>query len=304
MIRGVPPRRLTGLAAAAAGALAFASPGVASAKLTAKASVQTTAGLTRLVVSLSSPRKLGPAARPTSVRVRVSRKRSYTLARVRGSAAAAAVSYGTWRSAGVKGAAAKPIVALAGTKITVLVATRAGTVTLRPSVPKLNGGKVKPDPLPGSGPLFTPPGRDLTGAEALKSIAPYIANSRFTDCPAGWPNCSVEERYLFCPDGVNAAYLRLTPTSLSDIVSYGQIQGLGADQKADGSFAFTVAFLLNGKDGTSASDFSFYTWNVGTAGVVTGLYWRPGLDPRNGDPASEQIGPLQYVRGPGPDSKC
>ncbi len=302
MIRGVPPRRLTGLAAAA-GALALASPGVASAKLTAKASVQTTAGLTRLVVSLSSPRKLGPAARPRSVKVRVSRKRSYTLARARGSAAAAAVSYGTWRSAGVKGAAAKPIVALAGTKITVLVGTRSGTVTLRPAVPKL-GSKGQPDPPPGGAPLFTPPGRDLTGAEALKSIAPYIANSRFTDCPAGWPNCSVEQRYLFCPDGVNAAYLRLTPVSGSDIISYGQIQGLGADQKADGSFAFTIAFLLNGKDGTSASDFSFYTWNVGTTGVVTGLYWRPGLDPRNGDPASEQIGPLQYVRGPGPDNRC
>lgn len=290
MIPGVPPRRLTGFAAAA-GALALASPGVASAKLTAKASVQTTAGLTRLVVSLSSPRKLGPAARPRSVKVRVSPKRSYTLARVRGSAAAAAVSYGTWRSAGVKGAAAKPIVALAGAKITVLVGTRSGTFTLRPSVPKLNGGKGTPDPLPGSGPLFTPPGRDLTGAEALKSIAPYIVNSRFTDCVAGYPSCGTnvyEQRYSFCPDGSNARYRRLTPNAGTDINSPGTVDPVGADQNADGSWAISLRF--------TGAGVSYYTWRVSTTGVVTGLYWRPGLDPTT-DAPSEQIGPLQYARG-------
>lgn len=288
----MPAHRLIGLAAAA-GALALASPGAASAKLTAKASVKTTGGLTRLVVSLSSPRKLGSAARPTSVKVRVSRKRSYALARARGSAAAAAVSYGTWRSAGVKGAAAKPIVALAGTKITVLVGTRAGTVTLRPSVPKLGGGTGTPGTgTPGTGtpgaPLFAPPGRGLTGAEALKSIAPYIVNSRFTSCVPGWPSCSVEERYSFCPNGLNARYRLLTPTAGSDRDAAGTVQPVGADQKADGSWAISLQF--------TGGAVSYYTWRVTTEGVVTGQYWRPGLDPAT-DAPSELIGPLQYARG-------
>lgn len=290
---------------AVAAALMLVSPGTASARLSAKASIQTKSGLTRIVVSLSSPRSLAAKARPRSVKVRISRKKSYTLSRVRGSAAAAAVSYGTWRSAGFKGSAAKPLVALAGTKITVLVGTRGGTVSLRPSLPKLGGGVTPspPAPTPGAEPLFKPPGRDLTGAEALTSIKGYVANSRFTDCVAGWPNCAVEQRYLFCPNGLDAAYLRLTSSSGSDIISYGHVQPVGADQKADGSFAFTVSFLLNGKAGNDPSDFSYYTWNVSTAGIATGLYWPPGTNPRD-NPANEQIGPLQYVRGAGPDNKC
>ena len=111
------------------------------------------------------------------------------------------------------------------------------------------GGPNPGGPNPAAAPLFAPPGRDLTGQEALDSIKGYIANSRFTDCAAGWPTCAVEQRYLFCPNGLDAAYLRLTSSSGSDIISYGQIQPLGADQKADGSFAFTITFLLNGKAG-------------------------------------------------------
>lgn len=303
------PRRPLLAALALAFLLGLAAPASADAALRATASIKTASGATRIVVKLSSPRALPLRSRPRTVKVKAGRK-TYALARLRGSAVAAAVSYGTWRSAGARGAAAKPLVALAGRRITVLVATRAGTVTLKPAVPKLTGGGQTPGgqtpggqtpggQTPGGTPLFAPPGRDLTGQEALNSIKGYIANSRFTDCVAGWPNCSVEQRYSFCPNGVGAAYRRLTPTSGADINSfYSIVEVIGAEQKADGSFGFQVKVQL----GTSDS-YYVYLWRVSTAGVATGTYWAQGRDPRNGDAPDEQLGPLQYARGVG-DGDC
>ena len=41
---------------------------------------------------------------------------------------------------------------------------------------------------------------------------------------------------------------------------------------------------------------TYYTWTVTAAGVATGLYWGPGASPQT-DPATQQIGPLRWVRG-------
>jgi len=86
-------------------------------------------------------------------------------------------------------------------------------------------------------------------------------------------------------------YCRLTPTSGSDIINAAHpYQIIGADQKADGSWAVTL------KIAPSETTLTYYTWSVTSSGVATGLYWGPGSSPQT-DPATQQIGPLRWVRG-------
>ena len=142
----------------------------------------------------------------------------------------------------------------------------------------------------GSGPLFTPPGRDLTGNEAAQAIVPYLSNSTFTDCVPGWPNCAVENRYGHFASG-EMFYCRLTNTSGSDIVNAGHpFQIVGADMKADGSWGVTLRVVSYG------DAITYYTWQVSTTGVAYANYWGPGLTPGVDSP-SQSIGPLQWVRG-------
>jgi hypothetical protein len=162
---------------------------------------------------------------------------------------------------------------------------------------------VKPAPTPVSpapgtpttppaadGPPFSPPGHDLTGVDAANAILPFLANSTFTDCPTGWPTCSVENRYGHFADGT-MYYCRLTPTSGSDIINAGHpFQIIGADQKADGSWGVTLKVVSYG------DALTYYTWSVTAAGDASGLYWGPGLNPQT-DAPSEQIGQLRWVRG-------
>ena len=137
--------------------------------------------------------------------------------------------------------------------------------------------------------LFPPPAAATTGDAAFNEIRAYLADSRFTDCPAGWPNCSVEQRYSHFADGTHY-YCRLTPTSGSDIRSVGEIAKIsGAEHNADGSWG--VEYYLSSYGNTT-----FYSWSVSPMGVVTGRYWGPGRDPSSGAP-NESIGPLQWVRG-------
>ena len=144
-------------------------------------------------------------------------------------------------------------------------------------------------PGPTDGPPFAPPGRDLTGTEAANRLLPYLVNSSFTDCVTGWPTCAVEQRYGHFADGT-MFYCRLTSSAGSDIVNAGApFQIIGAEQKADGSWALTTQVESYGNT-------TFYTWTVTAAGVATGLYWGPGSDPR-ADPATQAVGPLQWVRG-------
>ncbi len=133
----------------------------------------------------------------------------------------------------------------------------------------------------GNTPLFEPPGRKLEGQDAVPFLQRYLYNSTFTDCPAGWPNCAVEERYSHTGGGL-FYYCRLTPTSGSDIVNGGRsYQVQNAVVEADGSWTFNEIVDNYGNP-------SYYEWHVGADGVVNGAYQYNGV---------EQIGPLTYVSG-------
>lgn len=136
----------------------------------------------------------------------------------------------------------------------------------------------------GGGPasLFEPPGSRLEGEAAKPFLQRYLLNSRFTDCPAGWPNCVVEQRYSHFAD-TSFYYCRLTSTSGADIRAGSSYTVQNAVVEADGSWTFNEIV-------PSGDSPSFYEWHVSTAGVVTGVYQFPGNAP-------QQLGPLQYVPG-------
>ena len=257
--------------------LLMAAPS-ASAAIKAKPSLTSTAAGTRIVVKLSSTRRLARRARPTAVSVRAGATR-YKLRRVR--AAGAAVSLGTWRSSAYKGAAATRLLAQEGKRVTVTVRSRAGKTSLKPKLP---AAPTRRDG--GSGPPFEAPGRELSGQEAYDHIKRYFVNSRFTDCPAGWPNCAVEERYSHCANGSSWEYHRYTPSSGSDINSYGSLQVSGAVVHANGSWAIEYVVSAYGNQ-------SFYHWELAQDRSARGAYWAPGVDPRV-SPASEQLGPMTW----------
>jgi hypothetical protein len=137
-------------------------------------------------------------------------------------------------------------------------------------------------PQPGAaGPLFEPPGRKLEGQEAVPFLERYLLNSTFTDCPAGWPNCAVEERYSHTSEG-SFFYCRLTSTSGSDIINGARAyQVQNAVVEADGSWTFNEVVDNYGSP-------SYYEWHVAVNGVVTGAYQFNEI---------QQLGPLQYVSG-------
>lgn len=144
----------------------------------------------------------------------------------------------------------------------------------------------------GTGPLFTPPGRDLTGPEAAQAILPYLGNSTFTDCVAGWPNCAVESRYGFFASG-EMFYCRLTNSTGSDIINAGHpYQIIGAEMKADGSWNVDLQVTSYG------NELTYYEWRVATTGQAVGAYWGPGHSIYNfpGNPTS-YTDTLQWVRG-------
>jgi hypothetical protein len=147
------------------------------------------------------------------------------------------------------------------------------------------GGEGEPTPRdPGATPLFEKPSGELTGPPAYDHFSRYFLNSRFTDCPAGWPNCAVEERYDHCSNGA-WAYHRYTPTSGADINSYGTYTVTGAAAHADGSWG--VEYVVDAY-GTQ----SFYSWDVAADGTVVGRYWAPGNAPPS--PPNQSLGPLRY----------
>lgn len=141
--------------------------------------------------------------------------------------------------------------------------------------------KVKGGSGPGPAPLFEPPGRRLVGNEAVPFLQRYLANSRFTDCPAGWPNCGVVEvHYSHFSDG-SFYYCRLGPTPGSDIRFSSEYQVQNAVVEADGSWTFNEMVDNYGNP-------SFYEWHVAADGTVTGVYQFNGV---------EQLGPFEYVSG-------
>jgi hypothetical protein len=275
--------------AVAAAVLLAAVPASARAPLKASTSIQSSAGVTRIVVKLSSSTKLSAKRKPRAVNVKAGKK-SYALSRARG-ASVATVSLGTWRSAAFTGSAAATVLALRGKRVTVIVRMVGGVATtLGSMVSKLGGGPVANGPLgptspsgstgpPGSTspsnpstspsgppspqPLFAPPGRELTGSEAFNSISKYFLNSEFSDCAGGrWPTCSVENRYEHGSNG-EFEYHRCTPTSGSDINFYDSFQVTGAEQAPDGSWKIEY---------TDQQGAGFYHWEVSTTGAVNGYY--------------------------------
>jgi hypothetical protein len=269
----------------------------APAALTAKVSVATKSGASRVVAVLSSTTPVSARARPKSVTV-VAGGRSYRLSRT--GASAAAVRLGTWRSKAFKGAAGDAVKALAGAAVNLKVRTGAGTrkITTRvaggPQQPGAGGGtgpgQIAPINQEPAAPLFAKPASPSTGQAAFDAIKGYFGNSRFTDCAAGWPNCGVvEERYSHFENG-DQYYCRLGPTPGSDIKSYGQIIEItGAEQNADGSWG--VEYFLS-----SYGNRTFYSWRVAADGSVAGQYWGPDQSPSTG-PATQQITGLAWVRG-------
>lgn len=290
--------------AAALGAVAvLLVPAAAEAKISAAVTVETKAGKTRVVAKLTSTKALAPRQRPKTVRA-VAGGRTLKLTRT---GAVSARKLGTWRSAGATGAAATRLQALAGTRVTLRIRLRSGRSTsLTAKVPAAAPGggapgTTAPGTAPGGGtgsaPLFTAPGRALSGNEAFEAIKGYFLNSRFTDCVPGWPSCAVEERYVHCANG-GWQYRRLTPSNGSDINSVGTLQVRNAAQNADGSWQ--IAYVSQLGSATSDDSFGFYVWDVSTAGVATGRYWFPASNsPANGvQRAPDQaIGPLTYAQG-------
>lgn len=193
----------------------------------------------------------------------------------------------TWRT---KPLTADRIAALIGKRAKVKVTIKGKKRTLHATVSSGQAAPTNP-PAPGGGgaaPLFAAPGVDSTGNAAWEAVKGYFADSTLTDCPAGWPNCAVEQRYGYFQDGTHW-YCRLTPTSGSDIRSVGSIlQIIGAEQKADG--AWGVSFALN-----SYGDTVHYSVRVAADGTGSVQYWGPGYA-TSGPPSDVTTG-LVWMRG-------
>jgi hypothetical protein len=150
--------------------------------------------------------------------------------------------------------------------------------------------KPKPAPAPAPGPsgpvgIFEAPGKQLDGLDAARPfLQKYLLNSRFTDCPTGWPSCGgFEDRYSHTADNTFYKCL-LRPTSGSDVKSVGEYGVDNARVEADGSWTFHEVVSWYG-------EYAAFEWHVATNGVVEGAtYSHPGEAP-------QKIGPLQYVSG-------
>jgi hypothetical protein len=190
-----------------------------------------------------------------------------------------------WRT---KPLSSEALAAMAGAKAKLKVKVKGKNKTLKTSI---QGTSTTPPPTtPGGGtqPLFVAPGVDRVGNEAWDAVKGYFANSTLTDCPAGWPNCPVEQRFGFFDSGTTW-YCRLTNNAGSDIRSQATITGIvGAEQKADGSWAVSYQDEAYGYN-------HFYTVRVAANGAGTVQYWASGADP-NGPP-SEVYSGLQWMRG-------
>jgi len=279
-------RRFGVIAAVLGGAILLTLAPLAQAAVKAKASLVTASGAARIEVTLTG---LTAASRPTGVQVtaggKVFRLKKVTAAK--------------WRTAPLSSADQARANRSAGKAVAVRLRTASGTTTLRPKLAAPKAGAPaspqapapNPPPVtPGAQPLFPPPAQKLTGTAAAEHLRGFFLNSRFTDCPAGWPACAVEEKYDHCPDG-SWSYFRITPSSGSDINSVGSFEVTGAEANTDGSWGVEYLSRLG-----SSTSISFYSWRVSPTGGVTGLYWPPGTHPSKGDPPSQQLGPFTWQR--------
>jgi hypothetical protein len=136
--------------------------------------------------------------------------------------------------------------------------------------------------------LFAKPAGELTGDAAFAHIQRYFVNSRFTDCPAGWPACASEERYNHCAGGGRTGkqeYHRLTPTPGSNINSSGSYTVTQAAAHRDGSW--DVQYMVD-----SSGIQTFYSWSVTADGTVTGTSTGPNQQ-------QYSLGPLRWQQPSG-----
>ena len=202
LARWLPPFVLLALLAPAANADA--------AGLKAKASLDRKGETVRLVVKLTSQRKVAKRKRPRAVSVKAG-KRRYRLSRVRG-ARTAAVNIGTWRSDAYRGRAARRLQRAAGDRVKVRVESRAGTTTLRSKLaaPPTTEGDVPPpgddpptggdDPVTGDPPPSQP--GDITGQEAIDRMTAELSGGavrRFSNSSDG--DLSSTTQLHLCADG-------------------------------------------------------------------------------------------------------
>ena len=143
--------------------------------------------------------------------------------------------------------------------------------------------------------VFPRPESQQTGDAAFQLIAPYFANSHFTDCPGGgWGvTCSVEEVYRHCAGGGqtgNFEYHRYTPTSGADINSYGAYQVTAAESNPDGSWG--VEYVVD-----SYGNLPYYSWRVGADGTAYLNYYFPSYQGDTDGP--QQYGPLVWEQPAG-----
>ncbi|MBI4898559.1 MAG: hypothetical protein HY827_09390 [Actinobacteria bacterium] len=230
----------------------------ASAKLKIATGVVKAADGTRVTVTLTSKTSLSAKKKPRGVKVKAAGK-TIKLSRVRAATASAGYT-SSWQSAAFSGADAAALEALGGKSVKVTVSARSGK-TVRSS--KVTVQTVGGSPgTPGSVPLFTAPGRDMSGNEAFNYLSKYFLNSAFSDCAAGpWPHCAVEERYVHCPNGY-WGYQRTSGTG-ADIDSSSTFTVTGANVYADGSWAVSYSTT------TGAN----YFWQVSTTGIANGTYY-------------------------------
>ncbi len=134
--------------------------------------------------------------------------------------------------------------------------------------------------------LFEAPGKQLTGEAAIPFLQKYLANSSWTTCTAGWPQCpgSVEERYSHHADS-SFYYCRLTSVSGADILVSDSYTVVAAQIEPDGSWIFREVVSNSGNN-------SVYEWKVSTTGLVEGAYQFQPSSP------IQKLGPFQYVAGP------
>lgn len=262
----------------------MALPASASAAVKATITVERTATAATVTVVVT-----GTAARPAATSVTFG-KSVIKLKRVSGNA-----KQSTWRSAALTGARRIAIVAAINRRVAVKVTIKGKSRTLRAkatetvaATPTDPGTPTTPTTPATPTSLFGTPATALTGRPALEALQPYLANARFTDCVAGWPNCAVEERYSAFPNG-DHWYCRLTSSSGSDIKAYGSSLTItGAQQATDGSWAISYAIMSYG-------NITNYRWDVTPLGAATGQYWGPNVS--TAGPPSQVISGMQWVRG-------
>jgi len=256
-------------------ALQTATPAAAAVRATA--SVQSSAGGSRLVVKVARKGALSPRRRPRAMAVRRSGAR-YTLRRPRGR-----TGPGTWRTRLYRGAAGERLAALAGKRVRIVMRTRSGLQEVRTRV----GGAPPAGPPAAAGPFERPAG-SLKGDAAFAHIGRYFDNSRFTNCPAARAPCSTEERYDHCAGGGrtgNMEYARVPAKPESDLKASGPYTLTGAVAYPNGSWGVEYTVLVSNNE-------TRYAWNVAADGTVTGLFTGPQGE-------QEQLGPLRWQQPSG-----